>query len=327
MPPRPRPDREPGRPAGRRPSGRRLAVIASIILGLLALVGIATVATGRLEPDPACRPCHPSAPIVDAHRAVACYSCHSDPGPLARAARLLLDASYALSGPAARAVEAPVPSDACRSCHAEALSEAVFAGGIRMSHRTCIGKGAACTDCHSDAAHGKVGGDRAVAMDRCSRCHDGGTAPKDCDSCHYGEPTRRDALNAWAVTHGRNRHQTHGMGDLKTCAICHESDDCASCHLPVPHGESWPSQHGDVAVAKGRDACLACHVIELCDACHGIEMPHPAGWLPEHPKEVAQTEVDRRCKSCHVESDCRDCHIRHVHPGLKPGVPEGLSAP
>lgn len=327
MPLGPRSAHEPGQRASRQPFGRRLAVLAPLVLGVLALSLLTAVATGRLQLDPACRPCHPSAPVLDAHRAVPCYSCHSEPGPLARAARLVLDASYALSGPVARPVEAPVPSAACESCHAEAVSEAVFADGIRMSHRTCVGRAAACTDCHSDVAHGRIGADRAVSMDRCSRCHDGTTAPKDCDSCHYGEPTRRDALNAWAVTHGRNRHQTHGMGDLRTCAICHQPEDCGSCHLPVPHGSAWPTRHGDVAVDKGRDACLACHVRELCDACHGIEMPHPAGWLPDHPKEVAQTDVDRRCKNCHAESDCRDCHVRHVHPGLRPGVPEALSRP
>ncbi len=308
--------------------GVRYAVWAAFAASLIALTGGMAVATAAIEPDPVCLACHTQVAIRDGHVGIPCYGCHAGSGALVRSARLIIDGSHVLRGLPRDPAEATVDRRACEGCHLDIMTGVVFADGIRVQHRTCVTREARCTDCHSDIAHGRITGDRAIAMDRCSRCHDGQAAPKDCDICHFGEPSRRDALNAWAITHGRNRHETHGMGDLTTCRICHERSDCAACHIPVPHEASWPRLHGDETLTAGEDACLACHVRELCDGCHGITMPHPSTWLPEHSTAVPVSDVEDRCKECHSDSDCQDCHAKHVHPGLRTGdAPAGRGTP
>ncbi|TLM70543.1 MAG: hypothetical protein FDZ70_09125 [Actinobacteria bacterium] len=303
--------------------GRREAVLGALVAGLFAFIVWSAVASGAVGPDPACSPCHRDSALTGGHEGASCYGCHAGPEPASRAARFALDAAYAARGLPNAQAESAVSNDSCLSCHTSVLTSVVETAGIRMSHRTCVPRAARCTDCHSAVGHGRVRADRAVSMDRCSRCHDGSTAAKECDLCHYGTPTRSDALNSWAVTHGKNRHQTHGMGDAKTCYICHERSDCGECHLPVPHETDWPRLHGGKALDLGLDTCRACHVDELCDGCHKTEMPHPDDWLPRHSGAVPKSEIEVRCRSCHAVGDCRDCHYMHVHPGPGSARPRG----
>ena len=63
------------------------------------------------------------------------------------------------------------------------------------------------------------------------------------------------------------------------------------------------------------DSCLTCHrSAEYCSGCHGIEMPHPKGFLQKHGR-IATSPTDLKCAICHVQSDCTQCHEYHVHPG------------
>ena len=59
---------------------------------------------------------------------------------------------------------------------------------------------------------------------------------------------------------------------------------------------------------------LVCHTKALCSSCHGIEMPHPAGFLANHSK-VAKSYTDKRCLVCHTTENCGQCHTNHTHPG------------
>jgi hypothetical protein len=85
----------------------------------------------------------------------------------------------------------------------------------------------------------------------------------------------------------------------------------------MPHDRNFAQQHGRVVLsAEGmRDKCLTCHKQSLCDGCHGIDMPHPQGFLKTHADLVAegQTQV---CERCHLQESCDACHTAHIHPGI-----------
>ena len=79
------------------------------------------------------------------------------------------------------------------------------------------------------------------------------------------------------------------------------------CRTTVVASSAW---------ARGR----ACHKDPaVCQDCHGLPMPHPADFRPQHAK-VATSRADVRCRKCHTEYDCRNCHARHAHPKTTDGT-------
>ena len=152
-------------------------------------------------------------------------------------------------------------------------------------------------------------------MNDCVTCHKAQKATLECDSCHTGESTERDFLRPeFAVTHGPNWRQTHGMGQTSTCFVCHAEDKCSGCHGPgVPHGKDFIQTHGKESMNEGAQ-CTTCHRAAFCANCHQVVMPHPDSFAREHSK-VTVREGKEVCLRCHDESDCSICHVRHVHPG------------
>lgn len=300
---------------------RDVYLAAGVLAAAVLVLGWAGMSLSVVRPDRACASCHSQAKTAlgkDAHATLGCYDCHAEPSAAARALRVLDDVGDVFSFADASTAEAHISSSACLRCHAEVLRRVVERTGIRMSHETCLASSSECTDCHADTGHDLVAPGRIVTMDACSRCHDGDEATKDCEACHVDKSTRRDRLNAWVVTHGKNWQQTHGMGNLETCAVCHDRQKCSKCHLPVPHGKGWPRTHGTTVIDKGISACTNCHVKQLCDGCHGLPMPHPKKWLPEHSGSVEKSQIPKKCHSCHSEDDCVQCHLMHTHPGISP---------
>lgn len=255
-----------------------------------------------------------------AHAKVACVRCHVQPGAAER-----LVYSYHLvfgmalriaptgSGPVAR-----IPDDTCVSCHQTVMTKVVTAKGLTINHAKCS-KGRLCTDCHSETAHGTaLAWQRTFDMNTCLECHSDAT----CDSCHAGKSTSQLlSTREWAVTHGPNWKQTHGMGDLKLCVACHPARDCAACHgITLPHESTYLRTHPAQAATNRKD-CSGCHKQTFCDQCHGLEMPHPASFTRSHSTLVGK-QGSASCLRCHVQDDCDKCHVAHVHPGgakLPPG--------
>ena len=190
----------------------------------------------------------------------------------------------------------------------------VDAGGLRVKHSVC-GTGRTCTDCHSPTAHGQaVSWPRTVTMEMCFDCHVTTEGPTECDSCHTDRrPSDRAQSSTFAVTHGPNYEQTHGMGRMTTCTACHEDSKCAGCHgAGVPHGARFPGKHGGFALDPSAE-CMSCHREEFCNDCHGTQMPHPDSFMARHPDLVEQFGQES-CNRCHAEPDCTECHVKHVHP-------------
>lgn len=303
-------------------------VAAVLALALLAV--LATVALG--SSSRACASCHRAQAAQlrkSSHASVGCYSCHLAAGawsyPGFKAEEMLRMYPSALLGTTQTAPATSLSSAPCLVCHASIMTadKPVEAGGLRILHRACAAGVATCDGCHATTAHGRaVPSPPGPVMDDCIACHARSKAPVSCGTCHAGKlPTDRIKTGVFAVTHGPQWRQTHGLGNLATCEVCHSVVECSDCHkTPVPHPADFGRTHGEFALADRRD-CGTCHKQQsFCEGCHGVEMPHPSGFLRKHSK-VATSVSDPRCARCHEETDCRRCHAKHVHPGGARGVP------
>ncbi len=320
----------------KRPSLKTI-ILSIVVLAVVALAILLIIVTTYSEESQEifCKTCHVIRDEFDAlkdspHKDVPCLSCHSDPGILGFSSRMISGLQNALSY-TFESYEEPIVSEvsneACLTCHSDIKRGLAINNAIQVSHKEFLAAGYKCSDCHNTVAHGdSIAQPKMPHMDKCTACHNNKDAPTTCDLCHMKEMKREvRASGPWAITHGSTWERTHGMGNLTTCIICHETEKCAKCHIEMPHPESWPYIHGDKAknVSK-EDDCYNCHVKSFCKDCHRVEMPHPTGFLPEHPK-VVQKEGDEICYNCHVKGDCRACHERHTHPGLHPSEIEGLN--
>lgn len=254
-----------------------------------------------------------------AHVGVVCASCHA-PGIAARAdmsrrvvVEMLPTAVVAggVSGPGEGVADA-----GCATCHSASLGEVIDRDGVRVLHPSCALE-RSCVECHGQTAHGATSRvSRTYTMESCAECHVASGATLECDACHSPH-TQRERLDSgpWQVTHGSEWAQTHGLGSLTSCSVCHPSDYCVRCHGTVlPHPLGFGQSHGDEA-KKNLNACAACHSTQaLCTPCHTIEMPHPAGFLKQHSSAADEVE-DPRCVRCHDTDECVFCHVQHVHPG------------
>lgn len=307
---------EPAKPSAASGRGRRL-VMAAVGIVLAAVLGVAVV--GIAGPKP-CASCHDRAAFragtqASAHARVECKSCHFSPGVIGDAVYAVRWPAHAYLPPGRTADRdiAAVPDSRCNACHETAIQDAVVSNGIRMNHATCA-VGSSCTDCHSSTAHGSATRwVRAYDMDGCLGCHLESKKVA-CDLCHEGQAaTARVKSVAFAVTHGPAWQSTHGMGDTTTCAVCHESSDCARCHGPgVPHEAAFVNTHTSFAT-RSDSQCASCHDDAFCTSCHGTQMPHPQGFTPRHVIDAKAKPA--LCDRCHEKSDCTNCHLKHVHPG------------
>ena len=212
-----------------------------------------------------------------------------------------------------------VTNESCSGCHDEVFAEGVVSNdGLKVLHKDCA-KDKRCIICHGGIGHPESTEWKSrYAMDDCLACHEKNTLPTltKCDDCHDGRMRRtRSARSTFALVHGSNWEQSHGLGDWSTCSPCHASTMCARCHgALVPHDNSIINEHGKEALSAG-NKCAGCHRDQMfCDSCHGMEMPHPQGFLKIHKLE-SDTLGEAMCLRCHVIEDCTSCHRGHVHPG------------
>jgi len=95
------------------------------------------------------------------------------------------------------------------------------------------------------------------------------------------------------------------------CVGCHLKNDpkfCIDCHgLQMPHPGGWLSSHGSYASkADNRQKCIKCHGKNSCIKCHGLQMPHPGGWLSQHSSVALSNRS--LCNKCHSSQFCVNCH-------------------
>lgn len=268
----------------RRGFGGLLVVGGLLALGLL-LIGWHRVATS----DAFCSSCHEMQGATasserSVHAGLPCLACHTGPG-LAGSLRYV-------PGLAREAVATATPWNAahgilaarsCTSCHTDLARTPELAA----AHDT----GSSCASCHGDVSHPPF---RLAGFARPT------------------QPVQGES------PHPRLYVQAHGgdaVADAASCASCHGSDFCETCHLreTYPHPRNWIALHGPAEREQGIGACEGCHPQTFCAGCHGTEIPHDARWLGEHWREL-QDAGARSCLLCHPRSDCTTCHAEHqVH--------------
>jgi len=309
----------------RRSPSTRIALVLSIALVAVALVVVAGI-TFTATTLPGCESCHltdaefEQATAATSHAAAgtACTACHVQTGSVPGRAKFAVYQTLGMYLPLvdASATDATkVKDSSCLSCHESVMTETVEVRGVRIAHEFCA-IGNSCIHCHSEVGHGAATKwPRIASMTECVSCHQERGAALSCETCHVGKvEIVRSSKPDFAVTHGPNWQETHGMGQMSGCSACHEADSCVRCHgVGVPHGTNFLLEHADTSLLPDA-TCESCHDPAFCDSCHLIEMPHPREFVTGH-SDLVDRDGDASCMRCHVVADCDTCHVKHVHPG------------
>ena len=255
-------------------------------------------------------------------------------------------------------------SEQCTQCHSE-NREITPTRGILINHEVHEENHIHCTACHNRVAHpeGEIeitmvepeSGEPAalhadfMTMTACFRCHsltgespsgEEYAAPGECSVCHPASFELKPA------NHMEEGFYPAGHAELATMEIDHATGRPAeNVRQPVLHGESEESSAtdeseyapsaGDAHVLHLADVaaieyCSTCHVVDtFCVGCHGVEMPHPEGFIENHGEEG--TARADSCAMCHagggrpVENAgtefCNGCHHKGSDP-LQPWIPQ-----
>lgn len=256
---------------------------ANILIIAVVALGLFSYGALQFTSKPGfCNRCHEMNPAFNSwqqsvHAEVTCYDCHMPPGIVSlvthkAAAMKELYLHFTVfnkpNPPKIHATQKAPVNEACGRCHSF-NREMAFGGGLNVPHKLHIKKGLMCTDCHGRVVHGE--GDaksRKPKMETCMKCHNGKTAPDNCGVCHTKMATPESHKQAnWFKVHGQ-------MSKSINCNKCHSwrPDWCMNCHTKKPesHQVRWRSKHGPVAKAD-RKGCNACHKLEFCMKCHGIQ--------------------------------------------------------
>lgn len=100
---------------------------------------------------------------------------------------------------------------------------------------------------------------------------------------------------------------------MAQCLPCHDnrkaSSECRFCHL----SDTSTASSGHRLFAKTnvgvRKDCGGCHDQRPCDACHGLRLPHPDGFVGGGHARAAAFEGKRACFRCHTQDSCSACHL------------------
>jgi hypothetical protein len=155
---------------------------------------------------------------------------------------------------------------------------------------------ARCLECHADIARQVKVSKRGVAMAH-EQVIAAGAA---CDDCHgvqgHDKAGTRPAMSSCLRCHDDKTAPA-------TCKTCHRTSTAA---LLEPSGTTF----GKVEL-PGKPTCGGCHPQTSCDECHGLRMPHPAGYAnPKlHARPAAFEGKYKLCYRCHVFADCSECHM------------------
>jgi Doubled CXXCH motif (Paired_CXXCH_1) len=167
-----------------------------------------------------------------------------------------------------------------------------------------------CGDCHGDLD--KVFKDGKYPNLTFTHDQHFGIGVSDCAACHVANTHEPDKINRPTMV---TCYQCHALGeDARApgrCTLCHPATLDPE---PASHrAEGWVPELHPVAAKEDPFSCTTCHQQSFCNSCHGLELPHPAGWN-ELPHAQAFFNDPALCEKCHpreplVERDtCDTCH-------------------
>jgi len=220
----------------------------------------------------------------------------------------------------------------CTQCHDLGTRVVNASYGIIIDHAAHTDRGITCASCHNRVAHPEEGieyqqeGNRHhedwMVMDACYRCHglEADTeAPGECSACHTEEfdlvPASHDAAG-WYEEFGESGG--HAAAYTEEASRVAQAEEWVAGLEEVHHSEA-PE---DLGYESTVNTCYTCHLKQYCTDCHGMEMPHPAGFTEDHG-DLGLSSPES-CATCHARSEeeaagnefCNACH----HPDSTPGT-------
>ena len=252
-----------------------------------------------------CESCH------DGMSLPSCAGCHVDNptsgGPQITYTNSLTCDDAQCHGKIKNHVGTSISQAACTDCH--------------TAHYASLGT---CTKCHGDADTYHHAAKKAIPLNDCATCHDGGIAAapvghsiygSDCTSCHKG----MDIPSGQCLT-------CHDKAQGKVPAVKYTND--LSCGDVGCHGKIRNHQGTSI----GKAACTTCHQehyksLGTCTTCHSDPVQYHHGTASATPLAQCETCHDGRiaaakqshagfaCGTCHdsmapapVPSTCQKCH-------------------
>lgn len=169
----------------------------------------------------------------------------------------------------------------CKDCHAfldpQNNDRGILTDAFR--HEKHLTRGATCTDCHKLPVHQETM-IRRPSMVECYTCHQdvpGAKAPATCSLCHPPDFNRLPSYHTQEFFGGGHATRVAQTGTAE-CFSCHTGNEttfCLKCHgLPMPHPAGWA-----LAATGGPGAHVARAYAEpgVCVKCHHNRVAPPAG--------------------------------------------------
>ena len=223
-----------------------------------------------------CGSCHATAVSVDTwetggHSRVSCYACHASPGVFGAAS-----ASFVGVGRVLNIVRSSAASTAVGSLYSDrclgchgSVAEGLTGSGVIMRHSDVIAARMPCVVCHSAVGHERRG-----------------------RSSVDGTPRQL----------------------MPICLTCHDGvrapADCDVCHADHPLDTAMVvANPGSTAIKMTCDGCHKPAVQGKCIECHGLELPHPSGFMSKHAGLSADDPA--LCTRCHERASANSacaCH-------------------
>ncbi|MBE0416394.1 MAG: hypothetical protein IBX63_01335 [Coriobacteriia bacterium] len=235
-----------------------------------------------------------------------------------------------------------MPEGQCTQCHNLDNRTITPSAGVLIDHTVHADAEIVCSICHNRVAHPEVfdlvlpGNEKHedfMTMTACFRCHTLAgpspsefTAPGACSACHTPGfelvPPSHGAEDFYTEYGDSSGHARMAAAETSKTTAAEEfwaevesklrekRPMFLSRLLRIPHGEL-----ADLPPAGVVNECSTCHVTTtFCEGCHGLEMPHPAGFTEQH---AALGDADAEmCARCHNKTGdaalnataCDQCH-------------------
>ena len=218
-----------------------------------------------------------------------------------------------------------MPSTQCTQCHSDNRVPTPTEG-VLIDHEVHAEGDIHCSVCHNRIAHNEegitfvnvdpntnqlnTGHEDFMEMTACFRCHSqepDAIAPGACEACHpvgfelkpgnHNEPGFYEEGGESAghaelaeIASSEPRHQ------VRSRKSSHEAEEAV-------HEARWRGRRPACSAQPEEiNYCSTCHSTQFCTDCHGLPMPHPAGFQDDHgdaghesPGRVCELPCQGRC--------------------------------